>query len=124
MEKLGYISEQMNILSVPYEFGQWNSKVTYPYFVGEITEEPTTTEDGFEQSTLLITGFHRGTFSELLEVKEKIKKHFDPIDGLRGSTKNGAIAVFYDGFFFVPTGEADLKKIQINLTIKEWKGAV
>lgn len=124
MEKLGYINEQMNILSVPYEFGQWTSKVSYPYFVGEITEEPITTEDGFEQSTLLLTGFHRGTFEDLLTVKEKIKKHFDPIDGLRGSTQSGAIAVFYDGFFFVPTGEADLKKIQINLTIKEWKGAV
>ena len=73
MEKLGYINEQMNILSVPYEFGQWNSKVSYPYFVGAITEESITTEDGFEQSTLLLTGFHRGAFSELLEIKEKIK---------------------------------------------------
>lgn len=124
MEKLGYINEQMNILSVPYEFGQWTSKVSYPYFVGEITEEPITTEDGFEQSTLLLTGFHRGTFLDLLEIKEKIKKHFDPIDGLRGSTKSGAIAVFYDGCTPVPTGEADLKRIQINLIIKEWKGAV
>lgn len=124
MDKLGYIDEQMKILSVPYEFGQWNSKVSYPYFVGEITEEPTTTEDGAEQSTLLLTGFHRGAYQELLKAKEKIKRHFDHIDGLRGSTDNGAIVVFFDGFFTVPTGEADLKKIQINLTIKEWKGAV
>lgn len=124
MEKLGYINEQMNILSVPYEFGQWNSKVTYPYFVGEITEDPITTEDGFEQSTLLLTGFHRGTCSELLKINERIKRHFDPIDGLRGTIDNGTIVVFWDGSLFVPTGEADLKRIQINLTIKEWKGAV
>lgn len=122
MSKLGYISEQLNILSVPYEFGQWNSDISYPYFVGEITEEPITTEDGFEQSTLLLTGFHRGTFSELLEINEKIKRHFDPINGLRGSIDGNTIVVFWDGSFSVPTGEADLKKIQINLTIKEWKG--
>lgn len=122
MEKLGYINKQMNILSVPYEFGQWNSTVSYPYFVGEITEEPITTEDGFEQSTLLITGFHRGTYQELLEINEKIKRHFDPNNGLRGSIDSGAIVVFWDGSFFIPTGDATLKKIQINLKIKEWKG--
>lgn len=125
MNKLGFINEQLNdVLSVPYEFGQWNSSIQYPYFVGELTEEPITQEDGFEQSTLLLTGFHRGTFNDLDEIKNKIKNHFDPIYGLRDSDEEGTIIVFYEGAFFIPTGEADLKKIQINLTIKEWKGAV
>ena len=122
MDELSYINEQMNMLSVPYEFGQWSSEVTYPYFFGEISEEPPTNEDGGEQKTFIITGFHRGTYSELIEVKEKIKKHFDPIYGLRASVNGDAIAVFYDGSFFIPTDEAQLKKIQINLKIKMWKG--
>ena len=124
MEKLKFINEQMDIIAVPYEFGQWSSEITYPYFVGEITEEPTMTEDGSEESTLLLTGFHRGALIDLLTVKENIKKHFHPIYGLRGSTEGGAIAVFFDGFFPVPSGEAELQKIQINLKIKEWKGAI
>lgn len=125
MNKLGFIGEQLNnVLSVPYEFGQWNSDIQYPYFVGEITEEPITQEDGFEQSTLLLTGFHRGALIDLEKIKERIKRHFDPIYGLRDSDEDGAIIVLYDGAFYIPTGEADLKKIQINLTIKEWKGAV
>ena len=125
MNKLSFINEQLNnVLSVPYEFGQWNSTIQYPYFVGEITEEPINTEDGFEQSTLLLTGFHRGALIDLEEIKEKIKKHFNPIYGLSASDENGTIIVFYEGAFFIPTGEADLKKIQINLSIKEWKGAV
>ncbi len=125
MDKLSFINEQLNnVLSVPYEFGQWNSAIQYPYFVGEYTEDPTTTEDGSEQSTLLLTGFHRGALIDLEEIKEKIKKHFDPIYGLRDSDEDGAIIVFYEGAFYIPTGEADLKKIQINLSIKEWKGAV
>ena len=121
MDKLKFINDQMEAIGVPYEFGQWSSEVKYPYFVGEITEEEPTTEDGLEPSTMLLTGFTRGSFLDLETIKEKIKRHFHPIHGLRGWTDNGAIVVFYEGSFFVPTGEADLKRIQINLQIKEWK---
>ncbi len=122
MNKLKFIKEQMTAIGIPYEFGEWSSAVEYPYTVGEITEEPIVTEDGLEQSTLILTGFHRGKYIDLAEIKEKCKKHFHPVHGLRGQTDSGSIAVFYGGAFFIPTGEADLKKIQINLTIKEWKG--
>ena len=124
MDKLKFINEQLDSIAVPYEFMEWTSPVVYPYGVGEITEEPTTTEDGAEQSTLLLTFFHRGKMIDLLSIKEKIKKHFHPIYGLRGETDSGAIAVFYDGFFPIPSGEADLKIIQINIKINEWKGAM
>ena len=122
MEALGFIKEQMNILAVPYEFAEWTSVVKYPYFVGEIVEEPTNTEDRREESTLILTGFTRGKYIELEEIKEKIKKHFDPIYGLRSDIDIGAIAVFFNGSMNISTGEADLKKIQINLQIIEWKG--
>ena len=124
MDKLKFIKEQMDILAVPYEFGEWTSDVQYPYFVGEISEDAPTTEDGFEQSTLILTGFQRGKYIDLETVKEKIKKHFHSIHGLRTTTNSGSITVFYDGAFSVPTNEAELKKIQINLIIKEWKGAI
>lgn len=127
MDKLQFINEQMDILAVPYEFGEWTSGVQYPYGVGEITEEPTMTEDGFEQSTLLLTFFNRGSEGVLLgleEIKEKIKKHFHSIYGLRATTKSGSITVYYGGAFYVPTNEAELKRLQINLIIKEWKGAI
>lgn len=124
MDKLKFINEQMTALGLGYEFGEWSSEVSYPYYVGEITEEPVTTEDGLEESTLLLSGFHRGKFIDLERDKERIKNHFDPITGLCAKTDSGSIAVFFDGSFYVPTGEADLKKIQINLKIKEWKGAI
>ncbi len=123
MDKLTFIDEQMDSIAVLYEFLEWKSDIVYPYFVGEITEEPTETEDGAEESTLMLTGFHRGTMFDLLTHKDKIKNHFPAIYGLRGNTSSGSIAVFYDGFFPVSSGEAGLQKIQINLKIKEWKGA-
>lgn len=123
MDKFKFISEQMDRIGVPYEFGMWSSAVQYPYFVGEQPSPETyPAEDGSEESVILLTGFHRGALADLMQFKEKIKKHFSPIHGLRSATDSGSIAVFFDGFFPIPTGEADLKKIQINLTIKEWKG--
>lgn len=125
MDKLKFINEQMGILAIPYEFMEWTSEVGYPYWVGEITEEPSVTEDGLEESTMILTGFYRGTSFERLEVdKNKIKAHFSPIMGLCAKTDSGSIAVFFDGSFYIPTGEAGLKKIQINLKIKEWKGVL
>ena len=124
MEKLTFISDQLAALGIPYEFGEWTSKIQYPYVVGEVTEEPTETEDGMEESTMILNGFNRGKYIALETVKDKIKKHFHPIHGLRASTDSGSIAVFFDGAFYVPTGEADLKRIQINLKIKQWKGDI
>lgn len=127
MEILEIIDKQLNdVLKIPYQLGQWNDDVIYPYSVGELTEEPPTTEDGHKTSTLLITVFHRGegAMLKLLDVKERIENHFNSIYGLRGETEKGTFVIYYDSSFFVPTGEADLKKIQINLTIHEWKGAV
>jgi hypothetical protein len=119
---LKFIKEQMDILKIPYEFGEWTSEIKYPYFVGEYTETEPATEDGLEESYIILTGFHRGKYIELIDIKDKIKKHFHPIHGLRGKTDSGAITVFFGDAFVVPTGEADLKKIQITLNIKEWKG--
>ena len=123
MEVLKFINEQMAAISIPYEFGEWQSDVKYPYYVGEITEEPITTEDGLEEYTLMVTGFHRGKYIDLEKDKEKIKKHFDPISGLSGKIDSGVIVAYFDGAFYVPSGEASLKKIQMNLKIKVWKGA-
>lgn len=124
MDKYRFIDEQMDILSVPYELNEWTDKVTYPYFTGEFTEVPTMTEDGYEETEVILTGFQRGKYIDLLDLKDRIKKHFHPICGLSANTDSGVIIVFYNGSFPVPTGEADLKRIQINLLIKEWKGVL
>lgn len=125
MDALKFISDQMDVLDIPYEFMEWTSKETYPYFTGEITEEPIETEDGLEESVFFLNGFYRGEkYISLETTKEKIKKHFHPIHGLRGRTDSGTIAVFYGGAFYIPTNEADLKRIQITLNIKEWKGDI
>lgn len=122
MDKLKLIKDQLGKISVPYELGEWTSDVVYPYFVGEYTEIPGVNEDGAEETDFILTGFHRGKQIDLEKAKAKIKKRFPAIEGLRADTDSGSIAVFFDGAFPVPTGEAGLKKIEIHLKIKEWKG--
>lgn len=121
MDKLGFIAEQMKNIGILYEFGEFSQNVRYPYFVGEITEDEPETEDGKETSTMILTGFQRGKRLPLEQAKKKIRNHFHPVSGLIGETEDGVIAIFYAGASYIPTGEMDLQKIQINLKIIEWK---
>ncbi|MFI3173124.1 MAG: hypothetical protein R3Y58_12270 [Eubacteriales bacterium] len=121
-EVLGYINAQMEEIGIPYEFMMWTAKVTYPYFVGEYSETDPVTEDGLEEKTFIVTGTTRNSWAELMEVQEKIKKHFNPITGKTAILESGSgIAVFYSTSFPVPTGEEELKRLQINLNVKLWK---
>lgn len=121
---LKFINEQMEALRIPYEFGGWTSAVSYPYCVGEYSENEPVTEDGASEVPFILTFFHRGNRITLEEIKDKIKKHFHPVHGYRAQTDSGAIAAFYGGAFFIPTGEAELHKLQINLKIKTWEGVL
>lgn len=123
MDKLKFIKEQMDILAIPYAFMEWSSdEIPNPYWVGECNENPTMTEDGYEESTFLLTGTGRCSWLKFEQEKKRIKEHFPALGGLRSSTDSGSITVFYNSALPVPTGEAELKRVQITLNIKEWKG--
>lgn len=121
MNMLGILAHELTSIGVPYEFMQWTSAVQYPYFVGEYTETAPTTEDGQKETTVLLTGTTRGSWLELEQIRKKIEEHFPAVYGLRMSTDDGGVVISYANSFPVPTGEADLKRIQINLQVKEWK---
>lgn len=117
---LKYIDSFLTGLSIPYQFVEWIGAIPECYFVGEYQEieSPTKEEDGSQETSFILTGFTRGAWMLLEEVKEKIEKAL-PITAI---TEDGsAVAVFYSQAFSVPTGDAELKRIQINIQIKEWK---
>ena len=120
---LKVVSASMKELGIEYDFGTYKKNpIVYPYFVGEYTETESFTEDGLQESTFLLTGFHRGTWLELEDAKERIENYFNQVSGKTVITDNGtAVAVFYGHSLIVPTGDAELKSIQVNLNIKEWK---
>lgn len=123
-EVLEYISTVLENADVPYEFLEWTQSVTYPYFVGEYNEFEPTVESGECEKTFILTGFSRGKNARLRleEMKEKIVTLFPALNGRIATLDSGSVvAIFYGTSFYVPTGEAELFKIQINLTIKLWK---
>ena len=123
---LKIVSNSMKDMGIEYGFATYGkTPVVYPYFVGEYTEREAMTEDGLQESTFLLTGFHRGTWSELLDKANQIENYFNQVHGKTVITDNGsAVAVFYGNCLIVPTGDAELKSIQVNLNIKEWKVTV
>lgn len=120
VDVLKAISDDMTALSLSYAFMQWTSDVVYPYFIGEYTEEPTQTEDGLQDTAFLITGTTRGSFFDLETAVAKIETLYR--DGKRLITTSGnGVVIFYENSLTVPTEDAELKRIQINLLVKEWK---
>lgn len=119
---LKVVSEGMAAIRLNYQFQEWASVPAYPYFIGEYQEFEPPNEDGMQETSFILTGFTRGSRLELETAREKIEKKFNPIAGYRAATGQGSVAaVFYASAFPVQTGDAELKKLQINLLIKEWK---
>ena len=120
MSVLGIVGTELRKV-IPYEFMRWTGDRVYPYWVGEYSETPTTAEDGYHEGTLMVTGTARGDWLELENQRAKIENHFPSPFGLRFATETGTVVIFYENSFPVDTGEADLKRIQVNLQIKEWR---
>lgn len=123
---LKLVSEAMESLGLEYGFGEYSGneqgEIVYPYFVGEYTETESTTEDGLQESTVLLTGFSRGSWLTLEDAQERIERYFSRVSGKTAIADDGSgVVIFYARSLIVPTGDAELKSIQINLSVKEWK---
>lgn len=117
---LKFISDNLDALSIPYELGVWSSDpVPDPYFVGEYNEPESTEleENGLQEIDFILTGTGT-TWIGLENAKEIIESNISKTAILPNG--NG-IAVFYTGSLLIPTGDAELKRLQINLNIKEWR---
>lgn len=122
IEAIEIIKTSLASLGINYEFATWTKGLVYPYFVGEYQETEPMTEDGLQESTFILTGFTRGKWLELEEAKETIENYFNATSGRVVIAESGsAVVIFYASSLIIPTGDAELKKIQINLNIKEWK---
>lgn len=117
-EALVWVNKLLTDLGIAYQYGIWNTyPVPFPYFVGEKDEEPIESEDGMVQSDFFITGTGMSLL-ELEQAKNKIMK----LNDTRAILENGSgVALFYEGAHGVPIDEANMKRMQINLQIKEWR---
>lgn len=119
---LTYISDQLDSIDIPYEFGEWTQDVSYPYFVGTFTEIEHRYEDGYTGGNMTIDGWARGSGAklQLAQASDKIKELFDDN---RAVVDGAAFLVSFSSSAPVPSGEDDLFRVTISLDTKEWKGA-
>lgn len=120
IEALEYINKLIKSLISNYRFIEWKGDVPKIYWIGEYQEVASTTkeEDGMQETTFILTGTTRGEWLSLEEDKTKIEKGITQTATL----ENGSgVAIFYGNTLVIPTGDATLKRIQINLTVKEWR---
>lgn len=122
---LQIISNAMHDLGINYQFMEWTDEVVYPYFTGEYQEIEPMYEDGMQETDFILNGFSRGitedAYVALEEAKNKIMNYFNKVGGKTVIADNGtAVAIFYANSLVVPTGDAELKRLQINLKVKEW----
>ena len=122
---LKIISDAMEALKLNYGFAEYrlgeDEEAPETYWVGEYQEITPTNESGMQESTFLLTGFSRGSWLALENAKEDIRDYFNKVSGKTVIAEDGtAVAIFYANSFVLPTGDAELKKIQINLDVKEW----
>lgn len=111
----------MKNIGVKYFFGQNNQdKITYPYWVGEPSIMDSPYEDGMENHSIILTGFARGNYITLINEFDKIKNHFKHTIAV--NTSSGAVVVFAlsDCIPNIPTGDMELKRAEIKLTVKYW----
>lgn len=115
---LEIISNELKKLKINYQFVRYNGKVSYPYFVGEISTDEFISENNYQEGTCFINGFTRGAWLDLINASEKIKQSFADF---RTITKSGSgISITVAAFSVIPCEDAELKRIQITLNIQEW----
>lgn len=126
-DALKIISKDMDALGINYSFIEEDietdeeGNATYPYWTGEYQEVEPMSESGQHDSVFILSGFTRGTWADLEKEKEKISNYYNKVSGRKAITEKGsAVVIFYNTGSPVPTGDANLKKMQINLDVKEW----
>lgn len=116
-----YVSDLMERARVPYAFMEWKDTLPDDLFsVGEIHEisTPTMEESGKQDVQVFLRLYTKKNWLSLEYAKERIIKSIIPTAILSDGT---GIAVSYDSATIVPTGDAELKSMKINLTIQSWK---
>ena len=118
-ELLRVIGEELLSLGINYEYGEYTGELTYPYAVGEYSENDYQYETNITDGEFILVVFNRGKNAELdlINIKEQVKNKFADY---RKVVNGGTVYVSYRNKLFIR--EANLKKMEIYLDTKTMKG--
>lgn len=118
-ETLSYINTLLKESGLHYSFVRWNGELVFPYWIGEYSEVDSIYEDGMVETDFILTGTTEESWFTLQQEKEKIKKLFRDRTTILES--GIGLSISFERSLIVPTESDTLKRIQINLSVKEWR---
>lgn len=121
-QALAFINDRLNEAGLNYHFARYNygdGLPDYPYMVGTYREDDARSEDGQQKTDFTISVWGRGEWLELEMVKSIIRSAF-PVHGTTAILDGSGVAVSYMRAQPIPTGDTELKRMDITLSVKEW----
>lgn len=119
-ESLAFIASALSKAGVRYAYQRWNGSDGDLYWIGSYSEQQYLPEDQSQTTLFLLDGFSTsGSWSRLEAEKEAIKASFADVRELL--TSESGISVRVESVQTIPTGTADVKRIEIQLLVKEWR---
>lgn len=118
-ETLSYITKLLKESGLHYSFVRWNGDLVFPYWIGEYSEVDSVYEDGMVESDFILTGTTEESWLTLQQEKEKIEKLFRNRTTVMDS--GIGVCISFERALVIPTESDVLKRIQINLSVKEWR---
>ena len=119
LETLSYINNLLTVSGINYSFARWNSEIVNPYWVGEYSEIDSPNEDGMTESDFILTGTSEDSWVGLQSEKEAIERLMRNRTTVLDS--GIGVSISFERALIVPTESETLKRIQINLSVKEWR---
>ena len=116
---LTFIADKMAAAAIPYEFGEWTGTVSYPYCVGTYSADEYRYEDESTNGTLTVDVWSRGSKLDAVQTADKIAELFENMQEVRDDL---LFFVRFAGADTIPTGEMDLFRIEVRLSVSMWKG--
>lgn len=118
-ETLSYVNSILQGAGINYSFERWNGELAFPYWVGEYSETDGMHEDGMTETDFILTGTTEGTWLQLHREKELIESLFRNRTVVLSS--GTGLAIYFERALIVPTETEVLKRMQINISIREWR---
>lgn len=124
VEGLAYVKSFMEALNIPYAYQEWtDDTIPERYWIGEYQEvdSDNMTETGYQETSFYLSGFARGSGANLILEKDKQQIKERSTDHTAILESGSGIAISYGTGKGVRTNDAELKRIDITLNIKEWR---
>lgn len=115
---LKFLNDDLLALNIPYAFWEWSGDVPETYFVGEYSESASNSEDGLISGEIILSGFTRGTYSDLEQIRDQVYAHFRNGERYLESGKGAVIG--YSHSQVVPSNVENVKRLEIYLWFREW----